>query len=337
MRFLLYSRILEQLGHVNCDLEELKQHTLHQSKLVEDFIDSLNLENLSDNLTKNKAHDEEDLDLFCATEFGFQVYETLDKLDVFISERRLNDALDLLEMMTTTLQKMQKEEDFMAMITSYSCAMADRRTRLAEQFILLAKHARVALPELQKALTGLCRLDEHHQANVLLVKFFHLRLENHMRELLFQKTSLDHMYIYEVAKALFSVISQAATGFVLLHGETYPYTPEFLDWARKEIEEFSHLFDAYMKSILETNERFHLAVETLNCAFSLCSLLRSQRLFLLEDLINYMKPCMEEVLDKHLNHYRDVAIRLVESETWVLSKFLLSEIDRMQPLSGESL
>ncbi|XP_074591081.1 exocyst complex component EXO84A-like [Curcuma longa] len=321
-----FVRIIDEVSQVNYDLEELKEHVSNQRNLIQNLFKCLYLDKLSDNTIETNKQDEEDLDLYSCTKFDFQVYDTLDTLDIFLSEQKLNDALILLENMTKTLQYMKMEEHILPSMTSYFNAISDWRTRLAKQFIALAGHPRVTHTELQKALSGLLRLGEGYQANILLLKFYHLRLEHRLQELFSQKESLGRFYPYEVAKAVFSIISQAAKSSIFLNGETYPCSLELLEWARTELEEFSHIVYAYFKSKSEIIVKFHPAVEAVHYAISLCSLLRSQRLFLVHDLMNYLRPYMEDLLDKHLDHYRDVSRILVENETWVLKKFLQSEL-----------
>ncbi|KAG6496805.1 hypothetical protein ZIOFF_044677 [Zingiber officinale] len=330
-----FVRILDEVPQVNYDLEELKEHVSNQRNLVQNLFKCLYLDKLSDNTIETNKQDE-DLDLYSSTKFDFQVYDTLDALDIFLSEQKVNDALILLEKTTKTLHNMKMEEHIFPSMTSYFNAISDWRTRLAKQFIALAKHPRVTHTELQKALSGLLRLGEGYQANILLLKFYHLRLEHRLQELFSQKESLGHFYPYEVAKAVFSIIFQAAKSSIFLNGETYPCSLELLDWARTELEEFSHIVYAYFISKSEIIVKFHQAVEVVHYAISLCSLLSSQRLFLVHDLMNYLRPCMEDLLDKHLDHYRDVSRILVENETWVLKKFLLSELIEETPSTAEN-
>ncbi|KAG6500726.1 hypothetical protein ZIOFF_040576 [Zingiber officinale] len=330
-----FVRILDEVSQVNYDLEELKEHVSNQRNLVQNLFKCLYLDKLSDNTIETNKQDE-DLDLYSSTKFDFQVYDTLDAMDIFLSEQKVNDALILLEKTTKTLHYMKMEEHIFPSMTSYFNAISDWRTRLAKQFIALAKHPRVTHTELQKALSGLLRLGEGYQANILLLKFYHLRLEHRLQELFSQKESLGHFYPYEVAKAVFLIIFQAAKSSIFLNGETYPCSLELLDWARTELEEFSHIVYAYFISKSEIIVKFHQAVEVVHYAISLCSLLSSQRLFLVHDLMNYLRRCMEDLLDKHLDHYRDISRILVENETWVLKKFLLSELIEETPSTAEN-
>lgn len=324
------------MSQVNYDLEELKEHVSNQRNLVQNLFKCLYLDKLSGNTIETNKQDEEDLDLYSSIELDFQVHDTLDTLDIFLSEQKLNDALILLEKMTKNLQYMKMEEHILPSMTSSFNAISDWRTRLAKQFIALAEHPRVTHTELQKALSGLLRLGEGYQANILLLKFYHLHLEHRLQELFSQKESLGQFYPYEVAKAVFSIIFQAAKSSIFLNGETYPSSLELLEWARAELEEFSHIVCAYFKSKSEIIVKFHQAVEVVHYAISLCSLLRSHRLFLAHDLMNYLRPYMEDLLDKHLDHYRDVSRILVENETWVLKKFLLSELIEETPSTAEN-
>lgn len=317
-----FIRIFEEAGSVETDLMELKQHVLTQRKLVSDLINSFNLEILSDSMV-NEAEGTEDLDSCSPDRFGTDMYGTLDTLDILLSEKQLEEALIVLEVENKTLQEIGKEDLLSPVIMSYISAISDRRDRIIEQFACLAGHPRVAEPELQKALSGLCRLGESQQANFLLLKHYHSHLANYMKELECSERDLHAMNIRELAKIVFSVISQAARSFVMLHGEVSPCTSELMQWAGEEIKMFNDKFDKYLRSISELSGGLYLAVDAVNTAFSLSSSLKTRGVFLQPDLMKLIRPCVEEVLQMHVNRFRNVVRIWTTTDTWVLGKFFL--------------
>ncbi|XP_029124477.1 exocyst complex component EXO84B isoform X2 [Elaeis guineensis] len=294
-----FIRILEEAGSVESDLMELKHHVSTQSKLINDLMNSLNLEILSDS-TRNKAERTEYLDPLSPKIFGTDMYDTLDTLDILLSEHQLEEALVVLEVETKTLQTMHKE-DLSPMVMSYMYSISDRRDRLADQFACLAKHPRVCQPEMIKALCGLCRLGEKQRANFLLFKYFHSCLANYVKELECSKPDLHGIYMRELAKIVFSVISQAAGSFIMLHGEASPYSSELIQWAKEEIKVFGGKFDKYIRSISELTGGLFLT-----------------------DLMKLIRPCMEEVLLMHMDYFKKVVRIWTTTDTWLLGKFFLS-------------
>lgn len=302
---------------------ELKCHVSTQSKLINDLMNSLSLEIVSDNM-RNEAEGIEDLDPCSPRSFGTDMYGTLDTLDILLSEHRLEEALVVLEVENKTLQMMHKEDLLSPTIMSYMSAISDRRDRLVDWFACLAEHPRVSQPEMQKALCGLCRLGENQRANILLLKYFHSHLANYVQELERSKPDLHGMYLRELATIVFSVISQAARSFVMLHGEASPYSSELIQWAKEEIKVFSDKFDKYLRSISELSGGLFLVVDAVNAAFSLCSSLKTQKICLQTDFMKLIRPCMEEVLQMHVHYFKKVVRIWTSTDTWLLGKFFLS-------------
>lgn len=301
---------------------ELKRHVSAQSKLINDLMNGLNLGKLSDSMS-NKAEGTEDLNPCSPKSFGTDMYDTLDTLDILLSEHQLEEALVVLEVETKTLQTMHKEDLLSPMIMSYMSAISDRRDRLANQFACLAEHSRVSQPEMQKALCALCRLGENQWANFLLLKYFHSRLTNYLQELECSKPDLHGIYIRELAQIVFSIISQAARSFVLLHGDASPCSSELVQWAKKEIKVFIDKFNKYLQSISELSGGLFLVVDAVNTAFALFSSLKTQRMFLQTDLMKLIRPCMEEVLQMHMDYCKKIVRIWTTTDTWLLRKFFL--------------
>jgi len=313
-------RIFEEIGGVESEIMELKKHASTHTKLIQALVSNFYADMVSDNFKETKV---ENLGLSYPSWFGIHMQDVQVTLDILLSEWRLNETLAVLEKETLTLQKLQIEEDRSSpIIMSYTYALSERRTRLAEQLASMAEHPRVSQPELQKALSGLCKLGENQRANSLLLNFYRSRLQKKVHELQCSKPCAYGTNIRELAKVVFSAISQAAKCFVNLYGETSPYSSELILWAREETEAFSHKFHTFVRSISEMNGGLSLAIEAANNAISLCSLLKSQRIFLLPNLMELIRPCMEEVLQMHVDHFRKVVHIFTATDNWTMGKFL---------------
>lgn len=312
---------------------ELKKHASTQAKLIQTLMNNFYADMIVDGLEEPKV---EDLGLSSPSRFGIHMQDALVTLDILLSEYQLKEALSFLEKETVALQKLKTEEDCSSpIITSYTHALSERRTRLADQLASMADHRRVSQPELQMALSGLCRLGENHRANSLLIKFYRSRLEEKVNELQCSNPCSYGTHIREQVKVVFSAISQAAGSFGMLYGENPPYSSELILWVREETENFGRHFYKYVHSISEMNGGLSLAAEAAISAVSLCSLLKSQRIVLLPNLLESVRPCMEEVLQMHVDQLKKVVHVFTTTENWTLGKFLTLGILRdTSPLSG---
>ncbi|OVA02343.1 hypothetical protein BVC80_9099g143 [Macleaya cordata] len=322
-----FVRIFEEVGTMENELIQLKQHVLTQRKLVKDLMDGIHIEMLSEESIESILEESVDVEQSHVSKLEAPTKAISETLDILLSEHRLDEALAILEIGLRPLKIIQLEEDPpLQVLASYNSAISERKSRLADQFAIVASHPRVAAPEFQKALAGLQRLGESQRATQLLLKFYHSRLVNGIYDLQCSKQFLHGIYFMELAKFVFSVISQGARSFEVLFGEKSPYASEFIQWAREEMEVFVLCFDKYVKSISEINGGLSTAVEAVQIAFSFCSLLEAQSIMLQPCLVKLMRPCMEEVLKMHIDHFKKVIGIFTATDDWVLGKYLISGI-----------
>ncbi|KAJ6831413.1 exocyst complex component EXO84B-like [Iris pallida] len=322
-----FIRIFEEVGSVESELVELEQLVLTQGKLVQVLASSLNAETFTYGLKDDKV---EDLGESSNSVFDTHMQDTLETLDVLLLERRLEEALAILEKETLTLKNQENLSSPFVMLCTQ--ALQDRRTRITNQYVLMAEHPRVAQPELQKLLSGLCRLGENHRANFLLLKVYSSRLQKSIHELECLKPYLHGIYIRELAKVVFSAISQAAKCFKTLNGETTPYTSDLIQWAREETESFSHNFCTHVKSISQMNGALSMTVEASINGISFCSLLKPQKIVSQSKLMELIRPCIEEVLQIHVDHFKKDVWLFTTSDNWDLDRFPISGLFRDKSL-----
>ncbi|KAL5990404.1 hypothetical protein ACLOJK_011304 [Asimina triloba] len=311
------------------DLMQLKKHLLTQRRLVRDLMDGIYLDALSEELIDPNTEEDSGSELCSPGTLETHTGNIKETLDVLLSEHRLEEALLILEGEPKTLQNIQSQEDFPPeTISSHNNMIMEGRKRLADQFAMVAEHPRITAPELHRSLSGLYRLCDHHRANLLLLQFYRSRIAHGIHDLQHSEPYLHETYIRELAKFVFSVISQAATSFISLYGETSPYASELILWARQETENFACYFGRYVKSISETTGGISLAVESVKHTISFCSMLDSQRILLRPYLIKLIRPCVEGVLQMHLEHERQVIDIFTGTDSWLLSKFRIAELLR---------
>ncbi|KAJ0966524.1 hypothetical protein J5N97_023441 [Dioscorea zingiberensis] len=313
-----FVRVFKDLTVVDSELMNLRQHITSQRRLVQVLENNISLDIESDDSVDSEVEEAGDLDLPSSVA---RMNNVLEKLDVLLSEHQIDEALVMLKMKGANLRKMQIED---SRLSPYASEISERRARLTEQLTLVADHPRVAPSELQRALSGLCDLGEDERAKFLLLKYYRSRLANRLHDLQSSKQSLHGTYMMELAKVVFSVISQAARSFVLLYGEASPYTSDLIQWAREETEVLSHNLCKFVKSISEMTGGLLVAVETVKTAVSFCTLLNPQRIILQSDLTKLIRPCMEEALQMHVDHLHKVINIFATTDTWVLGKYFIS-------------
>lgn len=311
------------------DVIALKQHIFTQRNLIHDLANSSYLETLSQNTKEIKVGEMKDFGPSSPDNFKCHMYDTLDTVDILLSELQLEEALVVLEMEAQNLQKMKNEDLSSPTIMSYMSAISVRKKRIADHFTFLAENPRITPPELKKAIIGLCKLGENHQAARLLLKYYDSRLMYNKQEWRCSKPYLYENYIIDLAHIVFSVISQAVKVFLKLFGEKSFEVLEIYQWAREEIEAFGLEFNEFVESITVTSEEgLFLAVESINSTFSYCSLIGHSVTFLLPDLMRLIRPCLKKILQKHAEHLKKVVSLLAAADTWVLSRFLITGLLR---------
>lgn len=320
-------RIFEEVGRVESELIQLKNHVLTQKRLVNDLVDGIYSKVLSKESMYLVIEESEWNEPLPISELEVHANDVLETLDILLFESRIDEALAIFELEDENLQRMQSEEDFpVEELKLYSSEISERKAKLTQQLTLVAESPRISAAELQKTLVGLCRLGDSHLATKLLLKYYHSRIASGIHNLKASKSLLDRVYIRDLSKFVFSMISQAARSFVMLHGETSSYASEVIKWTHQETKVFAACFDKYVKSISEISGGLSTAVEAVQFAISFCSLLEIQRLVLRPYLIKHIRPCMEEVLHVHLDHFTKVIGIFTATDTWVLGRYLVSGI-----------
>ncbi|TYI55535.1 hypothetical protein E1A91_D11G148800v1 [Gossypium mustelinum] len=242
-------------------------------------------------------------------------------------ENRMDEAIAIIQRADENLQRMQFEDNSpVDLLLLYNSAIAEKKAMLTLQLTLSAENTRISAAELQKVLVGICKLGDSHLATQLLLKYYHSRLATGRHHLQSSQSFLDGLYVKNLAKFVFSMISQAARSFMMLYGETSPQASELLQWAQEETKLFVASFNKYVRSSSDVTEGLSKAVEAMQFAMSYCSLLKSQRLFLKPYLIKHIRSCMEEVLLIHIDHFKKVISMFTATDDWVLGRYLISGI-----------
>ncbi|KAK9055691.1 hypothetical protein SSX86_026776 [Deinandra increscens subsp. villosa] len=319
-----FIRVFRETEGINNEVMQLKYHLMAQKRLVRNLMDDDCLKTVSDDLDDTVLDESMLDDDNPTTLFKTRANEVLETLDNLLLEHRLEDALGVFEIEDGNSPKVKFQQDISPDVwTCYKSDMAERRVMLADKLTLLADNKRVSAAELQKSLGGLSRLGFNHLATRLLFKYYHTRIASGVNNLQSSK-SLPGIYVHDLAKYVFSMLSQAAKSFVLLHGETSPNDSELMKWACEETEAFAACFIKHVRSISQINGGLSAVADSVHFAMEYCSLLESQKLKLQPCLIEHILPCMEGILKAHFNHFKKIISLFTSSDVWVMGRYLVS-------------
>ncbi|MBA0741635.1 hypothetical protein Gogos_014770 [Gossypium gossypioides] len=322
-----FVRIFDEVKGMENELMQLKGQVLTQKKLVKDLIDGIHLKVLSEETIDSVIQESEFSEPTPQSELAVHINSISETLDILMIENRMDEAIAIIQRADENLQRMQFEDNSpVDLLLLYNSAIAEKKAMLTLQLTLSAENTRISAAELQKVLVGICKLGDSHLAIQLLLKYYHSRLATGRHHLQSSQSFLDGLYVKNLAKFVFSMISQAARSFMMLYGETSPQASELLQWAREETKLFVASFNKYVRSSSDVTEGLSKAVEAMHFAMSYCSLLKSQRLFLKPYLIKHIRSCMEEVLLIHIDHFKKVISMFTATDDWVLGRYLISGI-----------
>ncbi|XP_058759137.1 exocyst complex component EXO84B-like [Vicia villosa] len=316
-----FLRILEEVTGVENELVQLENHFLSHQMLVKDLKDRIYPKILSINLTM-----EEYLDFVVPSppsELEAHINDVSEKLDILMSENKVDEALKVLESVYEDEALSNSDDE----IQLYNTMISEKKSVIIQELIQIVENKRIEGPELKSALTTLCRLGDTQLAIHLLLKYYHLRIVTGTNNLQWSSSPLNEIYIRKLAKFVFSMISQAAKSFEMLCGETSPYASELVLWSYEETMSFINCFDKFVKCTSEVSVGLSSAIKAAKFAFSYCSLLgKNQKQVLLPYLVEHLYPCMEEVLNTHINHFKKVIPIFSVSDSWILEKYIVSGV-----------
>ncbi|KAH1081468.1 hypothetical protein J1N35_021229 [Gossypium stocksii] len=322
-----FVRIFDEVKGMENELMQLKGQVLTQKKLVKDLIDGIHLKVLSEETIDSVIQESEFSEPTPQSALAVHINSISETLDILMIENRMDEAIAIIQRADENLQRMKFEDNSpVDLLLLYNSAIAEKKAMLTLQLTLSAEKTRISATELQKVVVGICKLGDSHLATQLLLKYYHSRLATGRHCLQSSQSFLDGLYVKNLAKFVFSMISQAARSFMMLYGETSPQASELLQWAREETKLFVASFNKYVRSSSDVTAGLSKAVEAMQFAMSYCSLLKSQRLFLKPYLIKHIRSCMEEVLLIHIDHFKKVISMFTATDDWVLGRYLISGI-----------
>ncbi|TMW87509.1 hypothetical protein EJD97_019872 [Solanum chilense] len=319
--------IFEGTKNLESDLLHLKYQVAKQKGLIKDLTNDVFLKFLEEEKTESNLEDSLSDHTSLSSVIDAHTNEVSEIIDDLLSEHRLDEAISFLEKEAEFFKDSQLAENPLTdELMCYNSKISEKTCMIADQLTVIAKNPRVSAPELQKALVGLRRIGENDLATELLLKYYQSRIADCTHDMFFAKVYTHELYLREVSKFLFSMISQAAKSFTLLHGENSSYESELHRWVMEQTAIFSVCFNNYVISMVEPSTGLSTTVEAIQFTMAYCSLLEAQGIKLQSSLIEHIRPCIHEVLQIHVQHFKKVIGIFTSCETWVLGRYLVSGI-----------
>ncbi|KAJ1255139.1 hypothetical protein BS78_K284100 [Paspalum vaginatum] len=301
LSYLSFIRMFQEAGDLDKDVHHLKRQVMAHRRLIQHLTTNCFYSIPPMLLAGGSSSGPNNHSIRTMAMEMVDVEEDLE-LDVLLSEHRIEQALELLEL---------QGQEALHSSTSSSGARK-RKARVADRLASVAENPRTPRAELLKALAGLCRLGDAERANHLLFNYFHTRT---MRR-------PPPPQIKDLALMVLSSIAQASRGFVALHGHPSPYTPQLVRWAREKMEDLGNAFTEFVVRSMSmpgtgTCSCLALALEAAECAVSSCSLLVLRRLDVAteQDVVRLVvAPCLREAVAMYGRHLKEVVRLLVASD-----------------------
>ncbi|XP_073392365.1 exocyst complex component EXO84B [Physcomitrium patens] len=247
-----------------------------------------------------------------------------DILDVLLAERKVNQALQILEegdmLVSEGFQPTGYEGGISTVAASkLQAALSERRARLAEQLAEAIQQPFFRGSELRSAIGALDKLGDGTRAHTLLLHSHHKRLQHNVRGLRPSGTSYGGAYTAALSQLVFSGIAQASRDSVAVFGEEPAYASELVLWARSETELFASLVKRHVLSSSAAAGGLRAAAECVQIALGHCQLLEDQGLALCPVLSKLVRPSVEQALEANLTRIEESVAALAAADDWVLS------------------
>ncbi|MCO5549834.1 hypothetical protein L7F22_003308 [Adiantum nelumboides] len=299
--------------------EILKMRTLvsEQASLVHGLVDAVQLEFISDepDLASEGALVVEENQVSLQ---GIEV--VLDNLDVFIAERRVNEALAALFEGEEMIMEMSEDDQAgEALMQRLQRLLFERRERLTDQLMEVVQQPSTSRRELCAAILSLCRLGENHRAHSLLLKVHRQKLLSNVQGLRASSTWYGGAYTFTLSQFVFSALSQAAKDSQFLFGEQALCVSELVLWVSNEVADFASLLERHVLLPASTTGCLHASVECVQTALGYCSLLEDEGLTLCPTLLKLFRPTFEKTLQAYVQHIKDSVVALALVDDWVVS------------------
>ncbi|KAG0571090.1 hypothetical protein M758_6G201800 [Ceratodon purpureus] len=245
-----------------------------------------------------------------------------DTLDVLLAERKVEDALALLDegegLVADFFNGIGAEDLSEGVIRQLEKALAERKAGLAAYLAEAVQQPTVRGLELRSAISALDRLGDGSRAHTLLLHSHEERLKHNMNALRQSGASYGGVYTTAISQLVFSAIAQASRDSVAVFGEVPSYASELVLWASDVTEMCASVIKRNVLLSSAAAGGLRAAVECVQIALGHCALLEERGLTLCPTLSKLIRPSVEQALKANLTSIIDSVGSLASAENWTL-------------------
>ncbi|KAL5699839.1 Exocyst complex component exo84b [Ranunculus cassubicifolius] len=312
-----FIRTSKEISDLEGELLSIRNLLSTQAALIHGLAEGVNIDSMSTNVPVGSRSKHEDREI---SDIEKWTLEFPDMLDVLLAERRVDEALTLLDegerIAADAKEKKTLKPDALLLL---QIAITEHKQKLADQLAEAACQPSTRGVELRAAVSALKRLGDGPRAHSLLLNAHYQRFLYNMRSLRPSSTSYGGAYTAALSQLVFSAIAQAATDSASVFGKEPAYTSELVVWATKQTEAFALLAKRHALASSAAAGGLRAAAECVQIALGHCSLLETRGLTLCPVLLKLFRPSVEQALAANLKRIEESSAALAAADDWVLT------------------
>ncbi|KAJ6727554.1 EXOCYST COMPLEX COMPONENT 8 [Salix purpurea] len=316
-----FIRTSKEISDLEGELLSIRNLLSTQATLIHGLVEGVNIDSLSLKASEgsmvNQLENIEDRE---PTDLEIWSAEFPDMLDVLLAEKRVDEALTVIDKGERIAAEMKKSElSSPGVLRSLEMAITERGQKLADQLAEAACQPSTRSSELRATISALKKLGDGPRAHSLLLHAHLQRYQYNMQSLRPSSTSYGGAYTAALSQIVFSAITQAASDSLAIFGKEREYRSEFVMWATKQTETFAVLVKRHALASSSAAGGLRAAAECVQIALGHCSLLEARGLALCPVLLKLFRPSVEQALNSNLKRIEDSTAALAAADDWVLT------------------
>ncbi|CAN8311904.1 unnamed protein product [Cochlearia groenlandica] len=292
-----------------------------QAALVHGLADGVHISSLcADDADDLRDEDLYDLENKQLSKIETWVVEFLDRLEVLLAEKRVEESMAALEEGRRVAKEAHEKHTLSPdSLLSLNTTIKEKRQELADQLAEAISQPSTRAGELRSAVLALKKLGDGSRAHTLLLRSYERRLQANIQSLRASNTSYGVAFAAALSQLFFSTIAQAASDSQAVVGEDPAYSSELVTWAVKQAESFALILKRHTLASSAAAGSLRVTAECIQLCASHCSSLESRGLSLSPILLKHFRPGVEQALKGNLKRIEQSSAALAASDDWSLS------------------